>query len=51
MGFVLYFFIGEVEVFTGIPSLTVEIFVFALNLIPLVWIIFNIITEKKVAFS
>jgi hypothetical protein len=47
MGFVLYFFIDEVEVFTGIPSLKVGIFAFVLTLIPLVWIIYTKITGNK----
>jgi hypothetical protein len=47
MGFVLYFFIDEVEVFTGIPWLTVGIFAFVLTLVPLVWIIYDKITGKK----
>ena len=47
MGFVLYFFIDEVEVFTGIPWLTVGIFAFVLTLVPLVWIICNTITGNK----
>jgi hypothetical protein len=47
MGFVLYFFIDEVEVFTGISWLTVGIFAFVLTLVPLVWIIYDKITGKK----
>ena len=46
-GFCVILLIDEVEVFTGIPSLTVGIFAFVLTLVPLVWIICNTITGNK----